>query len=93
MHYDEICRVGMYQDTGSVKPGSVPMFYSVSGSEKKILVSYAIKILFACVLEINFVVLQIQNPVPWFWLADPNFMYRAQPWYSYEIVWQTSLHT
>ena len=72
-------KVVLCRDTGSVDPGSGPIFGSVSGSEIQILVIAYAKDTFCLYLRY----------ILWFFryracicicIANPNFMYRAQPW-------------
>ena len=42
MHFRAVIKVVLYRDTGSVEPGSGPIFGSVSGSENQFLgIAYA----------------------------------------------------
>ena len=66
----------MRGDTGSVKPGSKPYFGSVSGSENQIFGILFEKILFAYNID-TFCGSLDTEPVSWFWLADPYFLYRS----------------
>ena len=75
----QVGKVVLYRDTGSVDPGSGPIFGSVSGSEIHILgIAYAKDILFPHTKD-TFCGSLDTEPVSCICIADPNFMYRAQP--------------
>ena len=72
-------KVVLHRDTGSVDPGSGSNFGSVSGLEIHILGILPMqKILFAYNKD-TFCGSLDTEPVSRICIADPNFMYRAQP--------------
>ena len=71
-----LSREWQYRSKGSVEPGSVAIFGSVSGS---VCGSSIQKILF-CYSKDTFCGSLDTEIVSWFWFADPLFLYRCIPY-------------
>ena len=71
----------LYRDTGSAKPGSGLIFGSVSGLESQFLGIAYVKdtfCLYSTTQDTSCGSFRYRTRI-WFWVADPNFMYQAQP--------------